>query len=104
MAFILKNIFNTLQNEFLPPDWLPLLQVVIGRIDNKEEEISMLFQLLSSVVEAGEKDVAVHIPLVVSQLVDAIANYMPSNIEPWPQVSSGLLPRAIYYICLSIAA
>ncbi|XP_048497236.1 uncharacterized protein LOC104889132 isoform X2 [Beta vulgaris subsp. vulgaris] len=89
-------MIKLLENEFLPPDWLPLLQVVIGRIGNKEEEISMLFQLLSSVVEAGEKDVAVHIPLVVSQLVDAIANYMPSNIEPWPQaVTQGFATLAV---------
>ncbi|KAL2922277.1 Importin beta-like SAD2 [Bienertia sinuspersici] len=73
-----------LENEYLPPDWLPLLQAIVGRIGN-EEEISILLQLLSSVVEAGEKEVAVHIPLVVSQLVDAIAKYMPSNLEPCSQ-------------------
>ncbi|KNA17637.1 hypothetical protein SOVF_078380 [Spinacia oleracea] len=78
-------MIKLLESEFLPPDWLPLLQVVVGRIGNEEEEIAMLFQLLSSVVEAGDKDVAVHIPFVVSQLVDAIAKYMPSNLEPWPQ-------------------
>lgn len=77
-----------MQNEYLPSDWLPLLQVVVGRIGSEEEEMSMLFQLLSSLVEAGEKEVAVHIPLVVSQLVDAISKYIFSNLEPWPQVST----------------
>ncbi|XP_021751943.1 uncharacterized protein LOC110717528 [Chenopodium quinoa] len=78
-------VVKILESDYLPPDWLPILQVVVGRIGHEEEEIPMLFQLLSSVVEAGEKDVAVHIPLVVSQLADTIAKYMPSNIEPWPQ-------------------
>ncbi|XP_057524952.1 importin beta-like SAD2 homolog isoform X3 [Amaranthus tricolor] len=78
-------MMKLLDNEYLPSDWLRLLQVVVGRIGSEEEEISMLFQLLSSLVEAGEKEVAVHIPLVVSKLVDGISKYMFSNLEPWPQ-------------------
>lgn len=59
--------------------------MIVGRIANEEEEISMLFQLLSSVTETGEKDVAAHAPVIVSKLVDAIAKHIASNQEPWSQ-------------------
>lgn len=78
--------FSWLQNDYLPPDWLPLLRVVIGRIGNDDEDSSIFFQLLSSVVEAGNENVAVHIPFIVSSLVEAISKCIPANLESWPQV------------------
>ncbi|GAB4859023.1 hypothetical protein Ancab_010491 [Ancistrocladus abbreviatus] len=80
------GIAGLLENDYLPPDWLPLLQVIVGRIGNEDEETSMLFQLLSSVVEAGNEKVSVHAPLMVSSLVCAISKYLPSDSEPWPHV------------------
>lgn len=75
-----------LQNDYLPPEWLPLLQVVIGGIGQDDEENSILFQLLSSMVEAGNENVAIHIPHSVLSLVGAISKSIPPNFEPWPQV------------------
>lgn len=85
LVFHLAIIF-LFQNDYAPPEWLPLLEGVIGRISNEDEESSILFQLLSSVVEAGDETVAVHIPYIVSSLVGAISKWIPANLEPWPQV------------------
>ncbi|BFG14847.1 hypothetical protein CerSpe_011210 [Prunus speciosa] len=79
-------IMELLDNDYPPPEWLPLLQVVIGRIGNNEEESSILFQLLSSVVEAGNENVVFHIPYIVSTLVVAISKCIPSDLKPWPQM------------------
>ncbi|OMO58548.1 hypothetical protein COLO4_34539 [Corchorus olitorius] len=79
-------IAGLLENEYLPPEWLPLLQIVIGRIGNEDEDDVILFQLLNSVVEAGNENIAVHIPHIVSLLVNAISKSMHPNLEPWPHV------------------
>jgi hypothetical protein len=82
----LTDLIFYLQNDYPPPEWLPLLQVVIGRIGSNEEENSILFQLLSSVVESGNENVAVHVPYIISSLVVEISKCMPPDLEPWPQV------------------
>ncbi|EEF43160.1 protein transporter, putative [Ricinus communis] len=79
-------IVELLENEYLPPEWLPLLQVVISRIDIEEEETSVLFQLLSTVVEAGDENIADHIPYIVSSLVGVLLKFMHPGLESWPQV------------------
>ncbi|XP_043710645.1 importin beta-like SAD2 [Telopea speciosissima] len=80
-------IAELLENDYPPPEWLPLLQVVASRVDIEDEnESSILFQLLSTVVEAGNENVAVHIPSVVSSVVGAVLKFIPPNPEPWPQV------------------
>lgn len=86
ILWVFTDLKSYLQNEYPPPEWLPLLQVVIGRIGNNEEESSILFQLLSSVVEAGNENVVFHIPYIVSTLVVAISKCIPSDLKPWPQV------------------
>ena len=78
--------FSWLQNEYFPPDWLPLLQSIMGGVGNEDEDNSILFQLLSSVVEVGNESVAVHIPYIVSTLVATISKSIPASPEPWPQV------------------
>ncbi|XP_024197726.1 importin beta-like SAD2 homolog isoform X2 [Rosa chinensis] len=89
-------IVALLDNDYPPPEWLPLLQVVIGRIGRNEEENSILFQLLSSVVEAGNENVAVHIPYIISSLVVEISKRMPPGLEPWPQmVENGFAALAV---------
>ncbi|XP_050239646.1 importin beta-like SAD2 homolog [Quercus robur] len=89
-----------LENDYAPPEWLPLLEGVIGRISNEDEESSILFQLLSSVVEAGDETVAVHIPYIVSSLVGAISKWIPANLEPWPQVvERGFAALAVMVQC-----
>nr|XP_023883800.1 uncharacterized protein LOC111996099 isoform X2 [Quercus suber] len=89
-----------LENDYAPPEWLPLLEGVIGRISNEDEESSILFQLLSSVVEAGDETVVVHIPYIVSSLVGAISKWIPANLEPWPQVvERGFAALAVMVQC-----
>lgn len=78
------------QNDYLPPEWHPLLQVIVGRIGNEDEENSILFELLSSVVGAASENIADHIPYIVSSLVGAISKGMHPSSEPWPQVGSFL--------------
>ncbi|XP_056168481.1 importin beta-like SAD2 homolog isoform X2 [Syzygium oleosum] len=75
------------ENDYPPPEWLPLLQVVINRISNEDEESCILFELLNSLMEAGNESVTVHIPDLVLPLVGAISKFLPPNMEPWPQVA-----------------
>ncbi|KAL5700694.1 hypothetical protein ACHQM5_026109 [Ranunculus cassubicifolius] len=76
-----------IENEYLPSEWLPLLQVVVSKIDNDDDnESSILFQLLSTIVEAGNDNVTVHIPYIVSTMVGVISKHIPPIPEPWPQV------------------
>ncbi|XP_065863906.1 importin beta-like SAD2 homolog [Euphorbia lathyris] len=80
-------IKELLENEYPPPEWLPVLQAVISRINiEEEEETSILFQLLCSVVEAGDEDITDHIPFMVSSLVGVLLKFMPPGLESWPQV------------------
>ncbi|TYI92538.1 hypothetical protein E1A91_D02G077100v1 [Gossypium mustelinum] len=79
-------IAGLLENEYLPPEWLPLLQVVISRIGNEDEENIILFQLLNSIVEAGNENTAIHIPHIISSLVDVISKSIHPSVEPWPHV------------------
>lgn len=76
-----------LQNDYTPPDWLSLLQVLVNRIDSGDEnESSLLFQLLGTVIESAEEKVANHIPLIVSSVAGVISKNIPPIPEPWPQV------------------
>ncbi|XP_015944961.1 importin beta-like SAD2 homolog [Arachis duranensis] len=79
-------ITTLLDNEYMPPDFLPIVQVIIGNIGNDESESSILLQLLSSVMEAGDEELAIHIPHIVSSLVGPISKWLTPNPEPWPQV------------------
>ncbi|MED6120292.1 hypothetical protein PIB30_019443 [Stylosanthes scabra] len=82
-------ITTLLDNEYMPPDFLPLVQVIIGNIGNDESENSILLQLLSSVMEAGDEELAVHIPHIVSSLVGPVSKWLTPNPEPWPQWAAG---------------
>ncbi|KAM3339198.1 hypothetical protein P3S68_031284 [Capsicum galapagoense] len=46
-------IAQLIENEYMQPKWLPLLQVVCHRISNEEEDSSIYFQLLSTMAEAA---------------------------------------------------
>lgn len=87
-----SNLFLTclssfsVQNDYMPPDFLPLLQVIVSNIGNDESESSILFQLISSIVETSDEQVAVHIPHIVSSLVGPISKLLTPCLEPWPQV------------------
>ncbi|KAK9136588.1 hypothetical protein Sjap_007182 [Stephania japonica] len=79
-------VAELLENDYLPPEWLPLLQAVVNRTDcDDDNESSVAFQLLSTVVEAGGENVAIHIPSIVSAFVGTISKHIPPIPEPWPQ-------------------
>ncbi|XP_058076603.1 uncharacterized protein LOC131225158 isoform X2 [Magnolia sinica] len=81
-------IAELLENDYLPPEWLPLLQVLVNGTDNEDEnEISLLFQLITTVVEVGDEKVAVYLPAIVSTLAGAISKHIPPIPEPLPQVA-----------------
>ncbi|KAJ7980453.1 Importin beta-like SAD2-like [Quillaja saponaria] len=75
-----------LENYYMPPEWLPLLQEVIGNIVKEDNEISILFELLCSVVDAGNENVATHIPYIVMSLTGVISKCITPDMESWPQV------------------
>ncbi|CAK8563851.1 unnamed protein product [Lathyrus sativus] len=79
-------ITTLLDNDYMPPDFLPLLQVIVGNIGNDENDSSILFQLLSSIMEVGEEKISVHIPHIIPSLVGSVSKWLTSNLEPWPQV------------------
>lgn len=93
-------IAELVENEYLPPEWLPVLQVMVGRIGDEDEESPIIFQLLSTLVEAGNESVAPHIPYIVSLLVGTILKHIPANPEPWPQmVERGFAALAVMTQC-----
>lgn len=80
-------IAELLENDYVPPDWLTLLQVLVNGMGSEDEsKASLLFQLLGTVVEAGQENVATHIPVIVSSIAGAIGKHLPPIPEPWPQV------------------
>ncbi|XP_019253328.1 PREDICTED: uncharacterized protein LOC109232117 isoform X2 [Nicotiana attenuata] len=87
-------IAQLVENEYMPPEWLPLLQVVCHRIGDEEEDNSIYFQLLSTMVEAGNEKIAPHIPDIVCLLVREISKKLPLDLEPWPQGFASLAVMA----------
>lgn len=84
-----SNIFCyfNLQNDYLPIEWSPLLQVLVNNVGITEEnESAILFELLATTVEVGGESVAMHIPMVVTALAGIIEKHLPPHREPWPQV------------------
>ncbi|XP_064999470.1 uncharacterized protein LOC135633656 isoform X2 [Musa acuminata AAA Group] len=80
-------IIRLLENEYVPPDWLSVLEVVVNQIANGEKnESSFLFHLLGTAVEAGQNIISAHIPMLISSVVGAIVNHIPPIPDPWPQV------------------
>ncbi|MQM04400.1 hypothetical protein Taro_037202 [Colocasia esculenta] len=80
-------IAQLLENDYLPPDWLSLVEVIAKQMGyGDENEISLLFQLISTVVEVGQQDLTVHIPTIVSSITNIMSKYLPPVPEPWPQV------------------
>ena len=51
-----------------------------------ENESALLFQLLGTIVDAGQEKVAAYIPGTVSNIANTITNLLPSVPDPWPQV------------------
>ncbi|CAH2053475.1 unnamed protein product [Thlaspi arvense] len=83
------GIGSLLENEYQPPEWMPLLQIIIGRIGKEEDEDSILFQLLRSVVDSGSQDIAMHIPNIVSSLVTNMLKFMDPSEDSWSQAILG---------------
>ncbi|KAM3312491.1 hypothetical protein ACQJBY_032415 [Aegilops geniculata] len=80
-------IAELIENGYAPPDWVALLQVVVKRISAEDEnESALLFQLLGTIVDAGQEKVAAHIPGTVSNIANTITNLLPPVPDPWPQV------------------
>ncbi|XP_060197509.1 uncharacterized protein LOC132626607 isoform X2 [Lycium barbarum] len=87
-------IAQLVENEYMPPEWLPLLQVVCHRISDEEEDSSIYFQLLSTMIEAGNEKISPHIPDIVCLLVREISKNLPLDLEPWPQCFATLAVMA----------
>ncbi|KAL2534882.1 ARM repeat superfamily protein [Abeliophyllum distichum] len=93
-------IAKLVENDYMPPEWLPLLQMIVGRISDNEEETSVYLQLLGTVVEIGSENVAPYIPDIVPSLVGAISRCIPPCPDPWPQmVERGFATLALVAQC-----
>ncbi|CAH9120422.1 unnamed protein product [Cuscuta epithymum] len=79
-------IAQLVENDYMPPEWLSLLQVIVGRISDDEGETSISLQLLSTLAETGDENIAPHIPHIVTLLVTRILNHTTIDSNPWPQV------------------
>uniref|UniRef100_A0ACD6AN67 Uncharacterized protein n=1 Tax=Avena sativa TaxID=4498 RepID=A0ACD6AN67_AVESA len=80
-------IAELIENGYASPNWVALLQVIVKRISAEDEnESALLFQLLGTVVEAGEEKVLPYIPGTVSNIATTIMNLLPPVPDPWPQV------------------
>lgn len=80
-------IAELIENGYAPPDWVALLQVVVKRISTEDEnESALLFQLLGTIVEAGQEKVLAHIPGIVSNIANTITKLLSPVPDPWPQV------------------
>ncbi|KAJ3681318.1 hypothetical protein LUZ60_015807 [Juncus effusus] len=81
---------SLLDNEYFPSDWLALLEAVVGRIgttrDDNDNESSLIFQLIASIIEAGQDKVAIHIPGIVATIAGSISKLIPPIPDPWPQM------------------
>ncbi|PWZ26664.1 40S ribosomal protein S4 [Zea mays] len=74
-------------NSYVPPDWLILLQVVLKRISTGDEnESALLFKLLGTIVEGGQEKVLSHIPKIVSNIASTVMELLSPVPDPWPQV------------------
>lgn len=79
-------IAELIENGYAPPDWLVLLQVVMKRISVEDEnESTLLFQLLGTIIESGQEKVMPHIPEIVSNIANTIMKLLPPVPDPWPQ-------------------
>ncbi|XP_023642078.1 uncharacterized protein LOC17893252 [Capsella rubella] len=83
------GIGSLLENEYQPPEWLPLLQIIIGRVGSEEDEDGILFQLLRSVIDSGSQDISTHIPYIVSSLVSNMLPFLHPSEDPWSQAILG---------------
>ena len=74
-----------------------------------ENESALLFQLLGTVVEAGQEKVLPHIPGTVSNIANTIMNLLSPVSDPWPQVIFhhsplwSILPRLPQTVHVTIA-
>ncbi|CAM8903082.1 unnamed protein product [Rhodiola kirilowii] len=80
-------ITNLLESDYLPPEWLPVVQVVLNGFGQVDEIDCILFKLLSTIVEAGNENVAGHVTYVVSSLTGVITKYIPPFSQSWPQTA-----------------
>uniref|UniRef100_A0A0E0F8T5 Importin N-terminal domain-containing protein n=1 Tax=Oryza meridionalis TaxID=40149 RepID=A0A0E0F8T5_9ORYZ len=79
-------IAELIENGYAPPDWLVLLQVVMKRISVEDEnESTLFFQLLGTIIESGQEKVMPHIPEIVSNIANTIMKLLPPVPDPWPQ-------------------
>lgn len=78
---------SLLQKEYKPRQWLPLLQAaVMGAKMQDEEDATLSLQLLGTAAEAGEDDVAPHVPAITAAVQGEILRHIPPHPEPWPQI------------------
>ncbi|KAL5681185.1 hypothetical protein ACJX0J_007570, partial [Zea mays] len=79
-------IAELIENSYVPPNWLILLQVVLKRISTGDEnESALLFKLLGTIVEGGQEKVLSHIPEIVSNIASTVMELRLPVPDPWPQ-------------------
>lgn len=94
-----ESIFNMpCQEDYKPAHWLPLLQATVAGARMKEEsEAAISLQLLATVAEVGEEDVAPHVPEITAAVQGEICQHIPPHPEPWPMVIKLCPPGSKWY-------
>ena len=89
-----ESVFNlACQDDYKPAHWLPLLQATVAGARVKEEsEAAISLQLLATVAEVGEEDVAPHVPEITAAVQGEICHHIPPHPEPWPTVIKSIHP------------
>lgn len=84
-----ENIFNIVcQDDYKPARWFPLLQAAVAGARTEEvSEAAISLQLLATVAEVGEEDVAPHVPEITAAVQGEICQHIPPHPEPWPMVT-----------------
>ncbi|GAQ91020.1 putative nuclear transport protein [Klebsormidium nitens] len=75
--------------EFVPPEWLPLLQAAVAASRSPDDdETARAFQLLQTAAETGDAQVARHCPALLPVLMAAVVARLPEErATPWPAVA-----------------
>lgn len=85
------------QNGYKPIQWLPLLQATVAGVRmEKESEAAISLQLLTIAVETGREFVASYVPAIAAVVQVVTCKNLPSNSEPWPQVSKELFAVSLW--------
>ncbi|EFJ18902.1 hypothetical protein SELMODRAFT_112168 [Selaginella moellendorffii] len=67
-----------LEEDYKPVKWFPLLQAIVSSVKSGADDARHALQLLTTTVETGEEDAAVHVPYLVVSIKDELLRHLPA--------------------------